>query len=65
MKKKTYIIPMMTAVEIRAERGYAESVNGVPQAGLIELFYGSGSGETESFTVRDGWGDDGSNSFWQ
>lgn len=55
----------MTAVEIRAERGFAESVNGVPQAGLIELFYGSGSGETESFTVRDGWGDDGSNGFWQ
>ena len=49
MKKKTYIIPTMTAVEIRAERGYAESVNGVPPAGLIELFYGSGSGETESF----------------
>jgi hypothetical protein len=53
----------MTAVEIRAERGFAES--GVPQAGLIELFYGSGSGETESFTVRDGWGDNGSNGFWQ
>ena len=64
MKKKTYIIPMMTAVEIRAERGYAESGNGVPQAGLIELFYGSGSGETESFTVREGWGD-GSNGFWE
>lgn len=54
----------MTAVEIRAERGFAESVNGVPQAGLIELFYGSGSGETESFIVRDGWGDDGHNDFW-
>ena len=64
MKKKTYIIPTMTAVEIRAERGYAESGNGVPQAGLIELFYGSGSGETESFTVREGWGDDDYNSFW-
>lgn len=63
MKKKTYIIPTMTAVEIRAERGFAES--GVPPAGLIELFYGSGSGETESFIVREGWGDDGSNSFWQ
>lgn len=54
----------MTAVEIRAERGYAESVNGVPPAGLIELFYGSGSGETESFTVREGWGDDDYNGFW-
>lgn len=55
----------MTAVEIRAERGYAESGNGVPQAGLIELFYGSGSGETESFTVREGWGDESSNGFWE
>ena len=64
MKKKTYIIPTMTAVEIRAERGFAESVNGVPPAGLIELFYGSGSGETESFTVRERWGDDDYNSFW-
>lgn len=64
MKKKTYIIPTMTAVEIRAERGFAESGNGVPQEGLIELFYGSGSGETESFTVREGWGDDDYNGFW-
>lgn len=54
----------MTAVEIRAERGFAESGNGVPQEGLIELFYGSGSGETESFTVREGWGDDDYNGFW-
>lgn len=66
MKKKTYTAPVLTVVEFRCEKGYADSgVIGVPQEGLIELLnYESGSQETEVFSVREGWGDEPSNGFW-
>lgn len=66
MNKKTYIIPAMAVVEVRCEKGFAESsVIGVPQVELIELLnYEANSQETETFSVRDGWGDEPSNGFW-
>ena len=68
MNKKTYIPPAITVVEFRSEKGYADSVIGVPQEGLlIELLnYENGSQETEVFSVHTGWGDESSteNHFW-
>ncbi len=67
MKKKTYIIPTMTAVEIRAERGYATSdIIGLPQTGMLEMLYfeNGGDQETETFSIHDTW-TEGSNGFWQ
>lgn len=63
MKKKTYTAPVLTVVEFRSERGFAVSIV-VPE---VELFYDQdqpGSQETEVFSVREGWGDEPSNGFW-
>jgi hypothetical protein len=37
----------------------------VPEVGTFELFYDQPGGqETEVFSVREGWGDEPSNGFW-
>ncbi|MBQ3788137.1 MAG: hypothetical protein II849_04980 [Bacteroidales bacterium] len=64
MKKKTYTAPVLTVVEFRSERGFAVSTV-VPEVGTFELFYDQPGGqETEVFSVREGWGDEPSNGFW-
>lgn len=66
MKKKTYTAPVLTVVEFRSERGFASMGIVVPEVGTFELFYNQQSGqETEVFSVREGWGDEPSNGFWQ
>ncbi|MBR1767024.1 MAG: hypothetical protein IJ745_08355 [Bacteroidales bacterium] len=60
--KKKYIAPTLTVVEFRIECGFASS--GVETTAL-DLIFPSGSRETESFSSRSGWTDDGDNSFWQ
>ena len=67
MKKKTYTVPVLTVVEFRSERGFAVSTGiVVPEVGTFELFYDQPGGqETEVFSVREGWGDEPSNGFWQ
>lgn len=67
MKKKHYIVPTLTIVEFRGERGYAVSVPGMPQEGMVELliYENDGSGETETFSTHSTWTDDGNNGFWQ
>lgn len=66
MKKKTYTAPVLTVVEFRSERGFAVSTGiVVPEVGTFELFYDQPGGqETEVFSVREGWGDEPSNGFW-
>lgn len=67
MKKKTYTAPVLTVVEFRSERGFASTGIVVPEVGTFELFYDydqSGRQETEVFSVREGWGDEPSNGFW-
>lgn len=66
MKKKTYTAPVLTVVEFRSERGFADSTGiVVPEVGTFELFYGQETErqETESFITHDTW-TDGSNGFW-
>ena len=67
MKKKTYTASVLTVVEFRSERGFAVSTGiVVPEVGTFELFYDQPGGqETEVFSVREGWGDEPSNGFWQ
>lgn len=67
MKKKTYTVPVLTVVEFRSERGFAVSTGiVVPEVGTFELFYDQPGGqETEVFSLREGWGDEPSNGFWQ
>ena len=67
MKKKTYTVPVLTVVEFRSERGFAVSTGiVVPEVGTFELFYDQPGGqETAVFSVREGWGDEPSNGFWQ
>lgn len=66
MKKKTYTAPVLTVVEFRSERGFASTGIVVPEVGTFELFYGQETErqETEVFSVREGWGDEPSNGFW-
>ena len=61
MKKKTYTAPVLTVVEFRSERGFASTGIVVPE---VELFYDQRGQETEVFSVREGWGDEPSNGFW-
>lgn len=65
MKKKTYTAPVLTVVEFRSERGFADSTGiVVPEVGTFELLYDqTGGQETESFITHDTW-TDGSNGFW-
>lgn len=67
MQKQPYITPAITVVEFRSERGFAVSTGiVVPEVGTFELFYDQPGGqETEVFSVREGWGDEPSNGFWQ
>ncbi|MBR6899718.1 MAG: hypothetical protein IKN29_05450 [Bacteroidales bacterium] len=64
MKKKTYTAPVLTVVEFRSERGFANTGIVVPEVGTFELFYDQPGGqETESFITHDTW-TDGSDNFW-
>lgn len=65
MQKQPYITPAITVVEFRSERGFANTGIVVPEVGTFELFYDRPGGqETEVFSVREGWGDEPSNGFW-
>lgn len=68
MKKRTYITPSLVAVEVRAERGYADSsIIGDPFPGMLELLmYQDAMQETETFSQRTGWVEnEEDNHFWQ
>ena len=55
--KKSYIAPAVTVVIFKAERGYVLSD--------FALFDQTESTDmTESYSVRQGWGDSETNSFW-
>ena len=67
MKKKHYITPELVAVDFRAERGYASSdITGDPLPGMLQLLFDqSNPGETETFELRSGWGEEEeNNTFW-
>ena len=52
-------------VEFRSERGYAISQLTPPDNMLELLFPEEGNRETETFIVREGWGEDNEqNTFW-
>lgn len=67
MKKMQYIMPELTVVEVRAERGYATSdIIGLPQTGMLEMLYfeNGGDQETETFSIHNTW-TEGSDGFWE
>ena len=58
--KKEYTAPQLTAVNVKSERGYAASA----YSSLMFWDALMGSQQLEDYSVRSGWDDDGSNSFW-
>lgn len=58
--KKSYLAPQLTAVSFKSERGFAAS------GGEFNTFvlWGQSTDESERMGLRDGWGDNSSNSFW-
>lgn len=57
MGKKEYIRPELTAVEFKAEKGYASS-------GILDMIFGSDDDGIESYGSRSGWGNDDGNGFF-
>ena len=56
-EKKTYIAPAITIVSFVAEYGYVVST--------FTIFDRSENTDmTETYSVREGWGDSENNSFW-
>ena len=60
--KKEYTAPQLTAVNVKSERGYAASTP-LTSIFLWDNSWGT-SQQLEDYSVKSGWTDDGSNSFW-
>ena len=62
-QKKVYLAPALTVVQVRAEKGYADSGHLTESIDIFFLDH-STERETETFTTHDSWTQNNQDGFW-